>query len=189
MPKKRNEANGEQNRDGKNGEASWVGGDVRALLATLLLSVGTPMLTAGDEFGRTQNGNNNAYAQDNETIWLDWQNADHDLTALTRKLLSLRKSLPVFASDQFLKPETASWFDATGDALNWSNPHNRFVGLRLAAKNHIAIVINGASETQPFPLNNTANPHWMRLFSSTERPGDCPPWSVTVFRQDASDNS
>ena len=70
---KNNLANGEDNRDGNPHEPVWPGGDVRALLATLFLSRGTPMLTAGDEFGRSQQGNNNAYAQDNDVTWLDWE--------------------------------------------------------------------------------------------------------------------
>ena len=86
---KHNEANGEDNRDGNNNNSSWNGGvegptddeeinigrhrDVRALLATLFMSRGMPLIQQGDEMGRTQRGNNNAYAQDNEITWLDWE--------------------------------------------------------------------------------------------------------------------
>ena len=93
--RKHNEANGEQNRDGHDENFSWNNGvegetanakvktqrarDICALLATLFLSRGTIMLTAGDEFGRTQKGNNNAYAQDNELTWLDWAGRDQAL--------------------------------------------------------------------------------------------------------------
>jgi glycogen debranching enzyme len=73
---KHNHANGEANRDGSDHEPCWIADDpsqsARAQLATLFLSRGTPMLAAGDEFGRSQHGNNNAYAQDNETTWRDW---------------------------------------------------------------------------------------------------------------------
>ena len=89
---KHNEANGEDNRDGNNNNASWNCGvegptddpeinaarqrDVRALLATLFMSRGMPLIQQGDEMGRTQRGNNNAYAQDNEITWVDWESAD-----------------------------------------------------------------------------------------------------------------
>ena len=66
----------------------------RNLLATLFLSQGVPMLVAGDEFGRTQQGNNNAYCQDNEISWLNWDNAENDLLEFTQKLITLRKDHP-----------------------------------------------------------------------------------------------
>ena len=115
---KHNEANGEQNRDGGNADFSWNNGvegptdeaaivearrrDVRALLATLFVSRGLPMLTAGDEFGRTQGGNNNAYAQDNGTTWLDWATADAGLAAFTGRLTVLRREHPSLSMDAFL---------------------------------------------------------------------------------------
>jgi glycogen operon protein len=104
---KHNLSNGEDNRDGSSDEISWNNGaevrrrcrrpdhrrrDVRALLATLMVARGTPMLTAGDEFGRTQQGNNNAYAQDNETTWLDWKNADDERIEFVSRLAELRRS-------------------------------------------------------------------------------------------------
>jgi len=101
-----NAANGENNRDGHGQNWSWNNGvegptddaailaardrDVRALLATLFASKGTPLLTAGDEFGRTQGGNNNGYAQDNATTWLDWEGRDTDLEAFVAELARLR---------------------------------------------------------------------------------------------------
>jgi glycogen operon protein len=111
---KHNAANGEHNRDGANINHSWNNGvegpagpaieaarerDVRALIATTLLSFGTPMLTAGDEFGRTQAGNNNAYCQDNDLTWLDWAHADSALIAFTGALARLRARLRILQSD------------------------------------------------------------------------------------------
>lgn len=95
-----NHANGEQNRDGHADEVSWNAGeegqgrreDVRALLATLFAARGTIMLTAGDEFGRSQSGNNNAYAQDNATSWLDWSSRDRELEAFVAVLAEWRRS-------------------------------------------------------------------------------------------------
>jgi glycogen operon protein len=107
--RKHNEANGEKNRDGHNENLSWNNGvegepagakvlaarkrDIRALLATLFASRGAIMLTAGDEFGRTQRGNNNAYCQDNELTWLDWQGRDPELEAYVLRLAEMRLGL------------------------------------------------------------------------------------------------
>ncbi len=126
---KHNEANGEGNRDGTNTNISWNFGvegptanhavlrqrerDVRALLTTLLYSRGTPMLTMGDELGHTQHGNNNAYAQDNATTWIDWTKADHGLAAFTARLIALRKQHPALREDRWLvgEPRVAGGFD------------------------------------------------------------------------------
>ena len=97
----------------------------RNLLATLFLSHGTPMLLAGDEFGHTQNGNNNAYAQDNETTWLDWLAIDRQGAALrefTRKLIDIRKAFPVLTRGRFvigtyneaLDVKDVTWLAPTG---------------------------------------------------------------------------
>jgi isoamylase len=105
---KRNEANGEHNRDGTNDNRSWncgVEGETddaavhalrarvaRSLLVTLFVSQGTPMLLGGDELGRTQQGNNNAYCQDNEVSWIDWEHADTELLAFTTRAIAVRRS-------------------------------------------------------------------------------------------------
>jgi glycogen operon protein len=115
---KHNLANGEDNRDGSSEPTSWNdgvegetddpdiaarrAGDVHALLATLFLSRGTPMLAAGDELGRTQGGNNNAYAQDNATTWLDWNAADLRRIAYVAGLIDFRFRHPAVSADRFL---------------------------------------------------------------------------------------
>ncbi len=115
---KHNAANGEDNRDGTDENYSWNNGvegdsgdaaihaararDMRALLATLLFARGTPMLSMGAELGATQRGNNNAYAQDNETSWLDWDRCDADLMRFTARLVSLRKTHRALREDAFL---------------------------------------------------------------------------------------
>ncbi|MGW4035287.1 glycogen debranching protein GlgX [Streptomyces sp. NPDC004778] len=119
--RKHNEANGEGNRDGTNDNRAWNCGvegesddpeinrlrrrQLRNLLTTLLLSTGVPMLVAGDEMGRTQGGNNNAYCQDNETGWVDWSLLDQpqwrELTALTARVLTLRRTHPVLRRRAF----------------------------------------------------------------------------------------
>src|SRR6202034_804956 len=115
---KHNEANGESNRDGTSDNESWNCGaegpttdqailalrarQSRAMLTTLMLSFGVPMLLGGDELGRTQNGNNNAYCQDNEITWFDWANADQDLLDFTKRLIAFRRAHPVFRRRRFL---------------------------------------------------------------------------------------
>jgi glycogen operon protein len=110
--KKHNEANAEENRDGPDGNRSWNCGvegptddsavvelrarHTRNLLATLFLSNGVPMLLGGDEIGRTQRGNNNAYCQDNEVSWLDWEGADPELLRFVQALADLRRRHPAF---------------------------------------------------------------------------------------------
>ena len=110
---KHNEANGENNRDGESNNRPWncgVEGPIddpkvnalrnrqkRNFLSTLFLSQGIPMLLGGDEIGRTQRGNNNAYCQDNEISWYDWSSADTTLLEFVRRLIQLRKEHPVFA--------------------------------------------------------------------------------------------
>ncbi|HET8606515.1 MAG TPA: glycogen debranching protein GlgX [Gaiellaceae bacterium] len=116
---KHNEANGEGNRDGSDDNRSWNCGvegptddpgvnelrerQLRNFLTTLLLSQGVPMLLGGDELGRTQGGNNNAWCQDNEISWLDWEHADRELNAWTRRLVALRRAHPVFRRRHFLR--------------------------------------------------------------------------------------
>jgi glycogen operon protein len=123
-----NEANGEDNRDGQPENFSWNNGfegptgdpairnaravDVRAMLATLFASRGTILLTAGDEFGRTQQGNNNAYAQDNEITWLDWENRDRDLEHYVTELASQRATYSALSNVRFAHDEI--WTDLAG---------------------------------------------------------------------------
>jgi isoamylase len=126
---KHNEANGEDNRDGTGDNRSWNCGaegvtsdpsvnalrarQERAMLSTLLLSFGVPLLLGGDEIGRTQGGNNNAYCQDNEISWFDWASADHDLRDYVQRVLTLRREHPVFRRKRFLTGVEAAelgWF-------------------------------------------------------------------------------
>jgi glycogen operon protein len=158
---KHNEANGEANRDGHNDNLSWNGGvegptdnpgvlalrarQQRNFLATLLLSQGVPMLLAGDEIGRTQQGNNNAYGQDNELSWVDWQldRPRHDLLEFTRAVIQLFHQHPVLRRRQFFQGRSIrgsevkdlAWFRPDGREMaedDWNNPYVRCVGLRLA---------------------------------------------------------
>ncbi|MGW2705829.1 glycogen debranching protein GlgX [Streptomyces sp. NPDC001340] len=140
---KHNEANGEGNRDGESTNRSWncgAEGDTddpavlelrarqqRNLLATLLLSQGIPMLSHGDELGRTQRGNNNAYCQDNEVSWVDWKLTDeqHTLTNFTRYVIDLRARHPVLRRRRFFRGETATNAAQPLPDLMWLRPDAR----------------------------------------------------------------
>ena len=189
---KNNAANGEDNRDGNSHEPAWPGGDVRALLATLFLSRGTPMLTAGDEFGRTQGGNNNAYAQDNEITWLDWERADQRLIGFTAALADLRRALAPFFPDRFLTGNAdegsrfpdAEWFGAEGMPMEWEAEPAEMLGLVLSAgAKRLALVFNRGHSHLPIQLPRREGYRWTRLFCSAEGDG-FPPASVSVFAEE-----
>lgn len=160
--KKRNLENGEDNRDGWDHNASWNCGaegettdpeirarrarQVRNFLLTLAVSQGVPMITAGDELGKTQHGNNNAFVQDNETSWLDWALDDEreDLLAFASELFSLRMRHPVFRRPRFLigkkiegseLQKDIAWFHPTGREMNlvdWQEPACAALGMLVA---------------------------------------------------------
>jgi glycogen operon protein len=150
---KHNEANGEDNRDGADDNRSWNCGvegpsqdpavlylrarQRRAMLTTLLLSFGVPLVLGGDELGRTQQGNNNAYCQDNTLTWFDWSGVDKDLLAFTRKLIALRQAHPVFRRRRFLAGAEASqlgWYTPSGTPMTpdeWDDPDGRALMIYL----------------------------------------------------------
>jgi glycogen operon protein len=107
------------------------------MLTTLMLSFGVPLLLGGDEMGRTQGGNNNAYCQDNEITWFDWANADAALLAFTKNLIEFRRAHPVFRRRRFLAGTEASqlqWFTPAGTPMNgadWADPNARSVAIYL----------------------------------------------------------
>jgi glycogen operon protein len=154
---KNNFANGEDNRDGNAREPCWISKDrrrdVKALLASLFVSRGTVMLTAGDEFGRSQRGNNNAYAQDNETTWLDWANADQDLIQHTASLAKFRAAHASYFADRFLTGQALAgrdypdiqWLSEQGSKMDWTGPSPDAFGLTLScpeAKERLLVWIN-----------------------------------------------
>lgn len=202
---KHNEANGEDNRDGDNDSHSWNNGvegrtddthttaararDVRALLATLFLSRGVPMLQSGDETGRTQSGNNNAYAQDNAGFWLDWENADGTLVALIARLAALRREHPLLQANSFLtgkgEPPDARWLKADGTGIaddEW--PHLDALCLVLAGESEtLLIAINRGRHAVALTLPPGK---WERLFVSDDGPeGKLPTRSVCLWRRDS----
>ncbi len=162
---KHNEANGENNKDGHNNNQSWNCGvegetddaainaarkrDVRALLATLFLSRGTPLIQQGDELYRSQQGNNNAYAQDNEITWLDWENADGALADFVAAINAFRKTHPAISHDHWLTGQERNgirdvvWLNPDGREMNegdWNDSGASVLGMQLRHKDDEVLV-------------------------------------------------
>ncbi|MCW0401076.1 Glycogen operon protein GlgX [Xanthomonas sacchari] len=210
---KHNEANGEHNRDGSDNNISanyGVEGEtddeqinalrlrqMRNMLATLLLSQGTPMLLAGDEFGRSKGGNNNTYCQDNELTWLNWEAGPraHQLSAFVSRLTHLRAHYPLLhrarffdgVYDEELGIKDVTWLAPDGEEMtevSWHDPHARALmmrldgrapssGLRQAASNvTLLMIVNGAVEDVPFTLPLVEGEHWRVLIDTAERNGE-----------------
>jgi glycogen operon protein len=209
--RKHNEANIAGNPGGTDDNRSWNGGvegeldspeitqgrarRQRALLTTLLLSFGVPMLLGGDELGRTQRGNNNAYCQDNEISWFDWSSPDEELLAFTSRVVALRRAHPVFRRRRFLSGvdlAELAWFTPAGAAMTseaWSNPQARAVTVALDGDNapdrsddgsllvddDFLLLINGWREALDFAIPpGRAAQEWiieLETFEATPRPG------------------
>ncbi len=208
---KHNEANGEDNRDGHSDNRSWNCGvegstddeavlalrarQQRNLLATLLLSQGTPMLLAGDEFGRTQQGNNNAYCQDNEISWVDWATAGGEagraLGEFAARLLALRKEFPVLRRNRFLAgawfedigAKDSTWFTPSGEEMqpsHWDDPQTRSFALLLDGRAPVSaipvaahdasvlLVFNAWHEAVPFTLPAAPAGAWTLVLDSAD---------------------
>jgi glycogen operon protein len=208
---KHNEANREDNQDGNSNNLSWNSGvegptqdgeiiklrerQKRNMLATLFFSQGTPMLLAGDEFGRTQKGNNNAYCQDNEIGWVDWEAIKAEgqsLVAFTRKLLRLRNSLPILRRGRFLSGEynpalevkDVTWMNASGKEMqqsDWQDARMHCFGMlidgraqtsgikRRASDVTLLIVINGYYDNVKFTLPEfVGGDQWMTFIDTND---------------------
>jgi glycogen operon protein len=200
--RKHNEANGEENGDGSPDNGSWNHGvegptddpDVlearrrtqRALLGTLLLSSGVPMLTAGDELGRTQRGNNNPYCLDDPTSWVDWdlEPWQQDLLETTRRLLAVRRALPALRQRTWGLGHPIDehgtldldWYAEDGRPMadRWSEPGRRLVQMRHAAPGdggHGAlVVVNGGAEAAEVVLPNGVVTGGYRLLWDSDWP-------------------
>ncbi|HEY0873739.1 MAG TPA: glycogen debranching protein GlgX, partial [Vicinamibacterales bacterium] len=192
---KHNEANGEDNRDGENHNLSWNCGvegpttdrrvlDLRArqrrnLMATLMMSIGVPMISGGDEVGRTQHGNNNAYCQDNETSWTHWDLSPEarEFLEFTRRLIRIWKENPVLRRRKFLQGRRIRgidaadifWLDPDGHEMTdetWNSPGVRALGMQLNGDaideadergqrvigDTLLVLFNSGDDAQPFTL-------------------------------------
>jgi glycogen operon protein len=217
---KHNEANGEGNRDGANDNYSWNCGaegptddpavnalrerQKRNLLATLILAQGVPMLLAGDELGHTQRGNNNAYCQDNEITWLDWEldDARRRFMEFVRGLIRLRQTQPVLRRRTFCQGrrirgsdiKDLTWFGPDGNEMTdeaWNAGFVKCLGVRLAgdlmdevdergasvAGDTLLVLFNAHHEAIPFvPPATRAEHRWERVLDTAELPdGSVPP--------------
>jgi len=187
---KHNEANGEDNRDGRNENYSYNHGiegsqlDLNdeyqsavenqrvlaqsGLLASLLLGNGTPMLLAGDEFGNTQFGNNNAYCQDNEITWLKWQDFNQELFDLTKQLIATRKQIQSLQRDVWWSDENVTWLNIEGESMRTEDWHNReSKALQVVLDQQWLFLINAKAEPQSFMLPVAFDGHWKAVAGTT----------------------
>jgi isoamylase len=210
-----NGPNGEANQDGHSDNRSWNGGaegktadpQIRenrrrragSLLATLLLSQGVPMLSGGDELGRTQGGNNNAYCQDNAQSWYDWSSVDHTILELTRQLIRLRTTHPVFRQRRFFTGAVdgasladIGWYRPEGSAMtvdDWHNPASRSVavflnGSTLAPEGprrervvdaSYLLLFNGGPDPVPFAIpSELGSSRWLAVIDTAAPDGAGP---------------
>jgi isoamylase len=198
---KHNEDNHEENRDGDDNNHSTncgVEGPTadpkvlqararlrRGLIATIMCSLGVPLLTAGDERGRTQRGNNNAYCQDNALSWVDWSTCDEDLLAFTRQMTAFRRSHETFRRSAFfdgkLNPATGLrdviWIESDGTLLHheeWHQETRRCFGALLAAvsdsSSPLLVLFNNSTEPQPFVLPGDKATRWSLVFDTFLNP-------------------
>jgi glycogen operon protein len=207
---KHNEANGENNQDGESHNRSWNCGiegptddrkikglrarQKRNFLATLFLSQGVPMLLGGDEIGRTQKGNNNAYCQDNEISWFDWAHADKTLLEFTQRLIYFRKKHPSFRRRHWFhgRPIHGSdifdiqWFTPEGQEMSeedWNIDHVKVLGLFLNGKGIVStdrrgepivddsfyLLFNASDKQLNFTLPEEGRgKHWVKVLATDE---------------------
>jgi isoamylase len=211
---KHNEANGDGNKDGDNNNLSWNCGvegptddaqinalrdrQRRNLLTTLFLSQGVPMLTGGDEWGRTQNGNNNAYCQDNEISWFNWERDEkqNQFLEFTRRLIQLRKDHPVFRRPKFFQGRRirgseirdVMWFNPGGNQMSeeeWASPFVRCIGMLLSGDTSdvltfegepvrddtFLVLVNAHYEPIPFVLPGQENLEWQLILDTMDPNG------------------
>jgi len=212
--KKHNELNGDDNSDGDNNNQSWNCGvegptddpEINALrerqrrnfLVTLFLSQGVPMLSGGDEWSRTQNGNNNAYCQDNEISWFNWERDEkqNEFVEFTRKLIQLRRDHPVFRRPKFFQgrrirgSETRDvmWFNPGGSEMSeeeWTSPFVRCLGMLLSGDtmdvlnfegepirdDTFLLLINAHYEPVPFVLPGQEHIEWQLVLDTMDPNG------------------
>ena len=165
---KHNEANAEDNRDGESHNRSWNSGHEgptddpaigrvrrtrrRSMFATLMLSQGVPMVSGGDEIGRTQGGNNNGYAQDNEVCWYDWDNVDHEFLDFARRVTSLRAAHPIFRRRRWFEGRPIHGADVHD--IGWYAPDGSEMSdddWAVGYASSLAVFLNGEAITSPGP--------------------------------------
>lgn len=195
--RKHNEANGESNRDGRTENYSENNGaegpnddpsieavrqrQIKNFLLTLLVSRGVPMLLGGDEFRRTQQGNNNAYCQDNEISWHDWRFAERNsgLLRFVTRLTAFRKAHPVLSTESFYKDDDLRWFGADGRLPAWHNRDNRVGCLiyerQISSVSALCLLFNAALPPCRFIIPSVPSTKWLIAFDTgRSSPEDAP---------------
>jgi glycogen operon protein len=194
---KHNEANGENNRDGDDHNHSVNCGvegaaddssvlhlracRTRSLMATLMTSVGVPVINAGDERGRTQQGNNNAYCQDSEISWVDWSACDEQMLDFTRRIIALRRSTPELRRTHFFdgayNPVTGLpdvvWLEGQGSLLchdEWHDPSRTVFGAIISADPPLVFLFNRGEMPQVFKLPGDAQCRWDIVYDTARSP-------------------
>ncbi|MCM3554077.1 MULTISPECIES: glycogen debranching protein GlgX [Janibacter] len=189
---KHNDANGEDGRDGESHNRSWNCGvegptddpevlalrarQQRNILTTLLLSQGVPMIAHGDELGRTQDGNNNVYCQDNETSWMDWELElpDQELLEFTRAVVSLRREHPVFRRRRFFAGRADHGGESAIGDIEWFRPDAQHMGDEEwgdSASGAIMVFLNGQAIPEPDERGNPlVDDDFVMLFNSSPDP-------------------
>jgi isoamylase len=187
---KHNEANGENNRDGTSENLSTNYGvegetaepltesirirQIKNFLLTLLISRGVPMLLGGDEFRRTQRGNNNAYCQDNETSWYDWSCLEKqwDIHRFARGMIAFRQAHPVLSKEQFYTAAEIRWFGPSGGLPNWADPQEKRLGCLIEENEHheLFLLFNAGAEAVNFDLPPVCPAAYWHLAIDTSQP-------------------
>ncbi len=186
---KHNEANGEFNHDGMNVNYSanyGVEGEtddpdievvrlrqIKNLILTLFVSRGVPMLLGGDEFRRTQHGNNNAYCQDNETSWHDWRLLERHagVHRFTRGMIAFRQANPVLSRTAYYRTDEVRWFDPDGREPDWSRPGERRLACRIDGDDsHLYLAFNAGTDAAAFTLPASPNGTRWHLKADTFQP-------------------
>jgi isoamylase len=187
---KHNQANGEASRDGTDDNDSANYGtegetdnpqiqavrarQIKNFLVTLFVSRGVPMLLGGDEFRRTQQGNNNAYCQDNAISWLDWTLLERhqEIHRFTRGMIALRLAHPVLSREAFYTDADIVFFNASGDPPDWFNSQEKHLGIRIQAGEapDLCLIFNAGIKAAAFALPRPVNGSEWRLAVDTQRP-------------------
>ena len=197
---KRNQANGEANRDGNDNNHGWNAGVEgpsadpsiltrrqglkRLILTALMLARGVPMLSMGDEIGHSQDGNNNAWCQDSAISWLDWNRPDQALLDFVTRLLKLRREKPPISREAWLDPVDVEWLGPAGGAPapeSWRDPGCRTLGLRWRGQPDLLALFNAGTDPVAFALPSGS---WRLLLDSADRTGgELAPFSARVLEQ------
>jgi glycogen operon protein len=188
--RKHNEANGENNKDGENDNSSanyGVEGEtddpeieairkrqIKNFLLTLMISRGVPMLLGGDEFRRTQKGNNNAYCQDNEISWYDWSllKKHQEIYSFAREIIKFRQNHPALSKESFYSVDEIRWFDPDGGCPVWLDPQEKCLACLIIGEGEpdLYLMFNASTTPAKFALPVPKNNNRWCLAGDTSRP-------------------